>query len=112
MSDIKSKHMNWAALVVDVIEAEVITQQRLSELCGVSQQSISNWTNSNRSPGVNARQILRDLAAKNSLSLDLYSKPETSRKITVHQKRYLESLQRLSKRDIAKVMNFADALSV
>jgi len=50
--------IDWARLVEDLLETNVWTQKKLAGKCEVTQQTISNWSNRVRSPGLYARHEL------------------------------------------------------
>ncbi len=66
------KKLDWHLLAKDLLNGLFLSQQDLAELCKVSQQSISNWKNKTRNPGIFARQMLFKLAQKEKLDLSKY----------------------------------------
>jgi hypothetical protein len=68
------KDLNWGLLTDDLLEILVINQTQLSEMCKVTQQSVSNWKTGVRSPGVYARHVLRELATEAKVKLESYKK--------------------------------------
>ena len=66
------KKVDWSVLIIDLMESLVLTQANLAEKCQVTQQSISNWKNGLRTPGVYARKKIRELASEASLKLEDY----------------------------------------
>ena len=66
------KNLNWNRLTDDILEAMVINQSQLAEICKITQQSVSNWKTGSRSPGVYARNQLRQLAQENGLDIENY----------------------------------------
>jgi DNA-binding transcriptional regulator YiaG len=51
------KKLDWNLLAKDMLDSLFLSQQALSECCNVSQQSISNWKNRARNPGISAGTI-------------------------------------------------------
>ena len=70
------EELNWSKLTDDLLENLVVTQTDLAEMCMVTQQSISNWKNGVRSPGVFARKKLFGLIEESSLNLESYALKE------------------------------------
>ena len=66
------KKLDWHLLAKDLLCGLFLSQQDLAEQCQVSQQSISNWKNKTRNPGIFARQMLFKLAQKEKLDLSKY----------------------------------------
>lgn len=66
------KKVDWSALIIDLMESLVLTQANLADKCQVTQQSISNWKNGLRTPGVYARKKIRELASEANLKLEDY----------------------------------------
>jgi transcriptional regulator with XRE-family HTH domain len=66
------KKLDWNLLVADLLDGLLLSQQDLSERCGVSQQSISNWKNRTRNPGVFAKQMLFKIATEENIDLGKY----------------------------------------
>ena len=75
------KNIDWAKLTDDLLESMVVTQTALADRCKVTQQSISNWKNGVRSPGIYARQKLRELIAESNLELNNYALSASTRDI-------------------------------
>jgi hypothetical protein len=67
------RDLNWGLLTDDLLEILVLNQTQLSEMCKVTQQSVSNWKTGVRSPGVYARHVLRELAVDAKIKLENYS---------------------------------------
>ena len=70
------EELDWSKLTDDLLENLVVTQTDLAEMCMVTQQSISNWKNGVRSPGIFARKKLFGLIEKSSLKIDKYALKE------------------------------------
>ena len=68
------KNLDWGKLTDDLLEAMVTNQHHLAKICHVTQQSVSNWKTGTRSPGVYARNQLRELATEHSLDINSYKK--------------------------------------
>ena len=68
--------LDWSRLTDDLLENLVVTQTDLAERCMVTQQSISNWKNGVRSPGLFARKKLFELLDKSSLKVESYALKE------------------------------------
>ena len=80
------KKIDWHLLVRELLEGLFLSQQDLAERCRVSQQSISNWKNRTRNPGIFAKQKLFELAQKEKIDLSKYETDSARDTIT----RYLE----------------------
>ena len=66
------KDVDWARLTDDLLGNLVYTQKDLAEKCKVTQQSISNWKNGLRSPGIFAREVLLDLLKEAGITHEDY----------------------------------------
>ena len=99
------KYLNWAAIVDDIQENLVMTQNALAEKCNVSQQSVSNWKTNTRSPGVYARNVLRGLCKEAGLKLELY-------KIEPRQRKRVKSQTEVETPLPDEIMAFAERLAV
>ena len=66
------KNLNWSQLTDDILENLQLTQHDLAIACKVTQQSVSNWKTNTRSPGVYARNKLRELSAEAKLKIKKY----------------------------------------
>ncbi|MCX6983733.1 MAG: hypothetical protein NT118_03130 [Lentisphaerae bacterium] len=76
------KKIDWNLLVKETLDGLLISQQTLAVLCKVSQQSISNWKNRARNPGIFAKQKLYELAQKKKIDLSKYETDNVSDVIT------------------------------
>lgn len=76
------RKIDWHRLAKDLMEGLFFSQQDLAERCKVSQQSISNWKNRTRNPGVFAKQKLYELAQKEKIDLGKYETDSTRDAIT------------------------------
>ena len=86
------KNIDWAKLTDDLLETMVVTQTTLADKCKVTQQSISNWKNGVRSPGIYARQKLRELVKDSNLELDDYVLPPNEKEVLTSLRRGDSSL--------------------
>ncbi|WDE98847.1 helix-turn-helix transcriptional regulator [Lentisphaera profundi] len=66
------KNYDWSELVSDIISHLHITQSQLAEKCMVTQQTISNWKNGSRKPGVYAQEKVFKLSQQANLTLSNY----------------------------------------
>lgn len=66
------KKFDWHLLAKDLLNGLFLSQQDLAGRCKVSQQSISNWKNKARNPGIFAKKMLFKLAQKEKLDLSKY----------------------------------------
>ncbi|MCM8531249.1 MAG: helix-turn-helix domain-containing protein [Lentisphaeraceae bacterium] len=66
------KDIDWARLTDDVLGSLVLTQNDLASRCKVTKQSISNWKNGLRSPGIFAREKLMELLDELKIERDKY----------------------------------------
>ncbi len=80
------KKLDWNLLAINMLDSMFLSQQALSERCKVSQQSISNWKNRTRNPGISAKKMIFELAIKEKIDLGKYE--IASPKDTI--KKYLE----------------------
>jgi PAS domain S-box-containing protein len=60
------KSVDWSVLVKHILDGFILSQKELADLCGVTQQTVSNWVKNNSSPGSFARRKLLDIV-ENSL---------------------------------------------
>ena len=60
------KNVNWSVLVKHILDGFILSQKELADLCGVTQQTVSNWVKNNSNPGSFARRKLLDIV-ENSL---------------------------------------------
>lgn len=58
MAKLKSETEKWKVAVKTLLEGNLLTQKELSLKCGVSAQTVSNWLNDVRNPGVIAKRKL------------------------------------------------------
>ncbi|EDM25614.1 hypothetical protein LNTAR_25010 [Lentisphaera araneosa HTCC2155] len=66
------KDYDWAELVSDIIGHLHMTQSQLAEKCMVTQQTISNWKNGSRKPGMYAQDKIFALSQQANLELSNY----------------------------------------
>ena len=113
------KYLNWSALVDDIQEILVMTQTTLAEKCQVTQQSVSNWKTGVRSPGVYARNVLRELCNEAKLKIERYKiepkqrkrvkgQTETETPLPEEIMAFAERLTALTKRQRNKIMDMAE----
>jgi DNA-binding transcriptional regulator YiaG len=55
------RSIDWASLIQDLCEREVLTQARLGVALHTTQQSVSNWLNGRRMPGPAAAKKLLEM---------------------------------------------------
>ncbi len=70
--------VNWPKLVVYVLEELFMSQKDLAELCGVTQQCVSNWKITQRPPGARPKRKLVELLRKNGVRISLFYEDECS----------------------------------
>lgn len=112
------KQYDWHRLTKDLMEALFINQQTMSEKCKVSQQSISNWKNHTRNPGIFAKQMLFNLAQKEKIDLSKYEINNAREAITrqfdkgngKEITRLLELFGKMSKRARKKFLQIGNTL--
>jgi len=61
--------MDWTALVRKLLDDLMLSQSELARLCGVSQQSVSNWRSGKRKPELYAKRKLLQIFQENSMKL-------------------------------------------
>jgi len=61
--------IDWSILAGKILDTCFMSQQELAEYCGVSQQSVSNWVNKIRRPGLLPGRRLLELAEKNDMDI-------------------------------------------
>ena len=111
-----TKKIDWNSLVKE--ELKGLTQQELAERCKVSQQSISNWKNRTRNPGIYAKQELFKLAQKKGIDLSKYEivspKDAIKRQLAKSQGKELvrifELYQKMSRSSKIKLLKCANTL--
>jgi transcriptional regulator with XRE-family HTH domain len=112
------KKLDWNLLVADLLDGLFLSQQDLSERCKVSQQSISNWKNRARNPGVYAKQKLFELAQKEGVDLSKYETDSARDAITKFLEknkgkelvRMFELYQKMSKRERINFLKYGNTL--
>ena len=112
------KKIDWHLLVRELLEGLFLSQQDLAERCRVSQQSISNWKNKTRNPGIFAKQKLFELAQKEKIDLSKYETDSARDVITRYLEknkgkelvRMFELYQRMSRSSRVKLLKFANTL--
>jgi transcriptional regulator with XRE-family HTH domain len=112
------KKLDWNLLVADLLDGLLISQQDLSERCGVSQQSISNWKNRARNPGISAKQMLFKIAQKENTDLSKYETDSARDAITKFLEknkgkelvRMFELYQKMSKRARVDFVRYGNTL--
>ncbi len=112
------RKIDWHLLVRELLEGLFLSQQDLAERCRVSQQSISNWKNRTRNPGIFAKQKLFELAHKEEIDLSKYETDSARDTITRYLEknkgkelvRMFELYQKMSRRSRIKLLRFANTL--
>jgi len=110
------KYLNWGLLAHDIMEILGMNQTQIAEKCNVTQQSVSNWKTGVRSPGVFARNTLRDLSKESKLKLDNYkvsvdqrkSKNPAASALPEEVLAFVERLAVLSKKKRERIMEMAE----
>lgn len=113
-----AKKIDWHLLAKDLMDGLFLSQQELAERCKVSQQSISNWKNRTRNPGIFAKQMLFKLAQKENIDLGKYETDSTRDAITKHLEtgkgkelvRLFELYMRMSKRARVNFLRYGNTL--
>jgi len=112
------KKLDWNLLVKDMLDGLFLSQQALSDRCKVSQQSISNWKNRTRNPGIFAKQKLYEIAQKEGMDLRKYETTSARDAITKYLEknngkdliRLFEVYQRISRSSRIKLLKYANSL--
>ena len=112
------KKLDWNLLVKDMLEGLFLSQQDLSDRCSVSQQSISNWKNKTRNPGIFAKQMIYKLAQKERMNLSKYEASSTKDAISKYLEKskgkeligLFEVYRRMSRTSRVKVLKYANSL--
>lgn len=66
------KNIDWSRVTNDLLNSLLYTQTELSSKCDVTQQSISNWKNGIRRPGVYAKRKLLTLIKNAGFKIEDY----------------------------------------
>jgi transcriptional regulator with XRE-family HTH domain len=112
------KKIDWHLLVRELLEGLFLSQQDLAERCRVSQQSISNWKNRTRNPGIFAKQKLFELAHKEKIDLAKYETNSARDVIAKYLEknkgkelvRLFELYQKISRRARINLLRYANTL--
>lgn len=112
------KELDWHLLTKDLMDGLFLNQQKLAEYCKVSQQSISNWKNKTRKPGVYAKQKLFELARKEKIDLGKYELAGSMSSIAKYLEkgngkeivRLLDIYQKMSKGARVKFLRYGNTL--
>ncbi len=112
------KKLDWNLLAKDMLDGLCLSQQALSDRCKVSQQSISNWKNRVRNPGISAKKMIFALATKEKIDLGKYeiaSPKDTIKKYLEKDNgkeivRIFELYQKMSRSSRIKVLKYANSL--
>ncbi len=115
---VNMKKIDWHLLVRELLEGLFLSQQDLAERCRVSQQSISNWKNRTRNPGIFAKQKLYELAQKEKIDLSKYETDTARDTITKYLEknkgkeliRMFELYQKMSRRARINLLKYANTL--
>ena len=62
----------WSSIIQDIQEKLVLTKAKIALKCGVTEQSISNWSNSIRTPTGSPRAKLLELLSEAGFDSDNY----------------------------------------
>lgn len=68
------KNIDWAKLVVAIMDRMIISQAELAKRCKVAQQTVSTWKKGTRTPNVYARRQLMTLSNEAGLNLIFFSR--------------------------------------
>ena len=68
------KNIDWANLVVAIMDRLIISQAELAKRCKVAQQTVSTWKKGTRTPSVFARRQLMEFAGEAGLNLIFFSR--------------------------------------
>ncbi len=113
------KNIDWHLLVREFLEGLFLSQQELAERCNVSQQSISNWKNRTRNPGIYAKKVMVALAEKEGIDLGKYETDPARDRINRYLEqnkgrelvRIFELYQKMSRSDRNKLLKYANSLA-
>jgi transcriptional regulator with XRE-family HTH domain len=61
--------IDWAKLIMAILDRLVISQGELAKRCRVAQQTVSTWKKGKNPPGVSARRRLMQLAGEAGINL-------------------------------------------
>jgi transcriptional regulator with XRE-family HTH domain len=112
------KKIDWHLLTRELLDGLFLSQHDLADRCRVSQQSISNWKNNTRNPGIFAKQMLFKLAQKEGVDLSKYETDSSREAITKYLEknkgkellRMFELYQKMSRRARIKLVRYANTL--
>jgi len=112
------KKIDWHLLTRELLDGLFLSQHDLAARCRVSQQSISNWKNNTRNPGIFAKQMLFKLAQKEGVDLSKYETDSSREAITKYLEknngkellRMFELYQKMSRRARIKLVRYANTL--
>ena len=68
------RNIDWANLVVAIMDRLIISQAELAKRCKVAQQTVSTWKKGTRTPSVFARRQLMEFAGEAELNLIFFSR--------------------------------------
>jgi transcriptional regulator with XRE-family HTH domain len=113
------KKIDYHLLVRELLEGLFLSQQDLADRCKVSQQSISNWKNRTRNPGIFAKKKICELAEKEKIDIRKYETDDVRDAIARHLEkdngrellRIFELYQKMSRRDQVKLLKYSNDLS-
>ncbi len=113
------KNIDWHLLTREFLEGMFLSQQELADRCNVSQQSISNWKNRTRNPGIYAKKAMVELAEKEGVDLSKYETDSTRDAITRYLEknkgrelvRIFELYQKMTRSDRNKLLKYANSLA-
>ncbi|HCE43679.1 MAG TPA: hypothetical protein DET40_09030 [Lentisphaeria bacterium] len=113
------KKIDWHLLVRELLEGLFLSQQELAERCRVSQQSISNWKNRTRNPGIFAKKKLYELAEKEEIDISKYETDPARDVVTRYLEqnkgrelvRIFELFQKMSRSERLKLLKYANSLT-
>ncbi len=113
------KKIDWHLLTRELLEGLFLSQQELAERCLVSQQSISNWKNRTRNPGIHAKKVLLEYAQKQGIDLSKFETDPARDVITMYLDqnkgrelvRIFELFHKMSRSDRMKLLKYASSLA-
>ena len=69
------KNDTWKIALRELLDGNLFTQKELGEMCGVSAQTVSNWMNDVRNPGIFAKRkivkIIRETGSQMKRNSDI-----------------------------------------
>ncbi len=112
------KTYDWSLITRELLGGLFLSQVELAEKCKVSQQSISNWKNRTRNPGIRAKKAILEYIQKEGIDISKYesnpAKEVLSRYLEDNKGRELirifELYSRMSRSDRNKLLKYANSI--